>query len=323
MGTWEDELKIQKWLKDKEDRGEELEKNNSLLRFTRWPNPFTKYVDDIEVLMCSNNIILLIKGAALGFLYYGFTTFVPSPVEIGRKIITGGYGCGFYLLPGIPSPLDIIGRNRAATRFVAKITAPATGVLYYLWGQDAIFSALSTFTSLIYAARKCDLFNGAIELGGASTPINFNTDDAGIGLIEEIYDPHNWKVGFGGQWLIPHNGTGSGWWAFGLLPTGIILNSFSSWIQVDDDLGSHRYDYQEAVVDGPDPTTNVVHAQNFAIRQGAVISLRFAVNMTLLVPLGRLTILTDGAGGTGPLEDEPDGNANQGMTPWEPICDEG
>lgn len=318
MSTWDDEVQIQKWLQDRRDRGL-VTKNTSLLRFLRWPNPFTPHVDDIEVLMCEHDLILLIKGAGLGFGYWWFTTFVPSPAEIARKVITGGYGCGFYLIADIPSPLDIIGKNRQLTKLVARIARPFAESLFYLWGQQAIFEALSTWQSLVYSARICDAQANEILLGAANTPQNRDTSDGVIGLIDEIYDPNNWKDGFGGQWIQDHNGISTAWWSFSLLPTGVVLNSFSSWVQVDGTLGTQILDYQEAVIDGPNPTVNIVHSASFENIGINTVSLHFAVDLTLQVPLGELHILTDAAGGGGATDDNPDWRPSQ-MNPWSPQC---
>lgn len=124
-----------------------------------WPKDTLQGPKSIEVVACEGELLVSVEMFRAGFGNWAFTTFFPSPTEIARKWILGGYACGFYLTGKQKSPLDIIWRNGELTKFLAKLAIGPTSALFVMWGQDAIMSGLAQWQSMLYAADMCDADN--------------------------------------------------------------------------------------------------------------------------------------------------------------------
>jgi len=123
--------------------------------FRSWPNPFDGMMQDIEVLACQDTWQARIKMYGTAFGNWFWTNIVPSPVEITRKTLTGGYKCGFYFKTKWGSPIDIIWKDGSVSEMLLEISRPFVEVLFYMWAAESLFSALDTYQSIIYAMAKC------------------------------------------------------------------------------------------------------------------------------------------------------------------------
>lgn len=161
------------------------------VKYGRWPNPFRNMMKSIEVLACEGTFEAMFSMYTLAFANYFFTTFVPGPWEIARKTFTGSYRCGFYSRFRLKSPLDIVWRDGRTGRALGSILSPVTRGAFYLWAGGAIWDALQTWTSLMYAQEMCDWDGNTTVLANAVAPIQNNPTSGGVAFAEVIYDPRN------------------------------------------------------------------------------------------------------------------------------------
>jgi len=168
--------------------------------YTRWPNPFTGMVKDIDVLACQDTwqAKVTMYGGVIGNWFW--SNFVPSPVEITRKTLTGSYKCGFYFLPEFGSPIDVIPGVEGAGEMLLEISSPAVELLFYIWAAETVFSGLDAWQSIIYAQAKCGLDHDECLLmdGEASAfagGAHFGTPNA----FTEIQDRRHMYEPFGGD----------------------------------------------------------------------------------------------------------------------------
>jgi len=158
--------------------------------WSHWPNPFG-WIDEILMMACEDDIWIKVKMYGMLAGSFFFSNFVPSPVEISRKLVTGAYKCGFYLPIKAKSPLDLIwtdGRTSAVLR--GKISPVTTGAFYF-WAASTAFAAMDTWHTIQIALAKCDAVgNECVLIDGE----NFypGTDPAGSpGFYTEVYDPED------------------------------------------------------------------------------------------------------------------------------------
>jgi len=155
-------------------------------KWTHWPKPFNG-ITNIRVLACNDGVwIADITFYAKFIGRFLFSNFFPSPVEIFRKTLTGGYRCGFYLKPLQFAPGDLLW-GEATTRVIAQILSPFTRGLFYWWAAETAWSALDAWHSLIYEQARCEAqqFNAVMNDGF------YNQHVAGTGsptAYEIIYD---------------------------------------------------------------------------------------------------------------------------------------
>jgi len=165
-----------------------------------WPNPFRNAVKNIDQLACEHTYQAMIEMYFYGFGNWAWSAFVPSPVELTRKFVAGSYKCGFYLLPEIASPLDIVWRDARTSKVLAEIAGPLTKGLFYMWAGQTLLSFMSTWSSLVHVQEMCDavgneclLENGAAAFGGGT-----HHELGDVGLYGVIYDPQNRYPALGG-----------------------------------------------------------------------------------------------------------------------------
>lgn len=127
-------------------------KNNG---FKKWPNPFDGQMKDIKVLACQNTWQADVTMYGIGFGNWAWSSFIPSPVEITRKTITGSYKCGFYFKTKFGSPIDVIWKNKNISRMLLEISNPFATALFYMWAGQTFFSFLDTYQSIAYAQLQC------------------------------------------------------------------------------------------------------------------------------------------------------------------------
>lgn len=178
------------------------------LQLNSWPKPMN-WVTDVQVLVCNQDTwIAQIKLAfAVGANFF-WSSFLPSPREIERKIITGGYRCGFYLKVRVKSPISIIFGQGTST-VIAEIQGPFARGLFYWWAQETALGALSAWTTLMYPELFCEehIGDGLRRSDIGSLGQGFNSGVPGLGVkVFDVYDflsptnaivflpPGYWKV---------------------------------------------------------------------------------------------------------------------------------
>lgn len=187
---------------EQEDAGGRPRKG--IFQYTKWANPFKNGVKRFEQASCEGEDLFDITMWYPTVGNWFFTSFVPSPVEIFRKTVTGGYKCGFYLKTKQKAPLDIIWRNGDATRFLAKVARLPVTTAYYMWGQQTLWSGLATWQSLIYKGYSCDGDDFTCITADGAANISVGPDGSGNmpwGL--SVFDPNDWHDGFGATIYVP------------------------------------------------------------------------------------------------------------------------
>jgi len=172
---------------------QERKKPPKWAKYTHWPNPFANAIKSIDVLACEDNWLAMVEFWGIGIGSFLWKNFIPSPVELTRKGITGSYKCGFYMFGDLPSPLDIIWRDKSASRALIGITRPIAEGLFYWWAAETAYAALATWDSLMIAGEFCDLDGNECVLRNGKGPVvggegDFNGEPA---LYSELYDPQN------------------------------------------------------------------------------------------------------------------------------------
>jgi len=127
-------------------------KNNG---FRKWPSPFDGMMKDIEVLACQDTWQAKVTMYGIGFGNWFYSNFIPSPVEITRKTITGSYKCGFYFKTKFGSPIDVVWKNEKISQMLLEISNPFTTALFYMWAGQTFFSFLDVVQTIAYAQAKC------------------------------------------------------------------------------------------------------------------------------------------------------------------------
>ncbi len=160
--------------------------------WTHWPNPFP-YLRDLKVLACEDTVQLqlLFWGAVFGRWF--FSNFIPSPVELTRKTVAGGYKCGFYVGEGFGSPLDIIWEDKSVSKAVLEISGPFTTTLFYLWAMQTGWSGLSAAHHAFLAVERCDAAMNECLVMNGDGDWNFSPESGSPVGFDVIYDPlHRW-----------------------------------------------------------------------------------------------------------------------------------
>lgn len=160
-------------------------------KYNHWPDPFRNLVKRIDVLACEDTWQAKVEMYGIGFGQWAFSSFIPSPVELTRKTITGGYKCGFYFKTKIKSPLDIIWADESVSTMLMEIARPFVTTLFLIWGISTAVEALSTWSTIIYAGQKCGATTNEIlwDSGVAVMPLGHTEGSAGFFHI--LWDPHN------------------------------------------------------------------------------------------------------------------------------------
>jgi len=154
-----------------------------------WPNPFRNMIKRIDVLACEDTWLAMVEMVGLAAVEFFWTHFVPSPVEITRKVALGSYKCGFFSPIKVKSPIDIIWRDGRTSRMLLQIATPVTTGLFYWWAQDTFRDALSTFHSLQIASEMCDEDENETILRDGSAPMQTNPSLGSPAFATVMWDP--------------------------------------------------------------------------------------------------------------------------------------
>lgn len=167
--------------------------------WTHWPNPFP-FLRDLQVVACEDRvqIRLWFWGAVFGRWF--FSNFIPSPVELTRKVISGGYKCGFFLPDRVNelgdikqkqlgSPLDFIWADRSVSQAVLEMSSPFTTTLFYLWAFQTAWSGMSAAHHALIAIESCAALKNEVLLGTGSGDWNFSPESGSPVGFTTYYDP--------------------------------------------------------------------------------------------------------------------------------------
>lgn len=176
-------------------------------KWTKWADPFKNGVKKFEQVSCEGEDTFDIETWLPVVGSWFWTSFIPSPVELTRKTVTGGYKCGFYLGVRFKSPLDIIWRDGSGSRFLARVVRPTATAFYYMWMAQTYYAALSTWQSLIYRGYSCEGQNDSVITADGAA--NITIEGPGNGAMPfglSIFDPNLWHTGFGSVIEVPGAG---------------------------------------------------------------------------------------------------------------------
>jgi len=196
--------------------------------FNRWPQPWN-FLKNARLLMCNDQYWVMEFTFIFNlFAEFFWTNLLPSPRELERKTFTGGYRCGFYLAPGIKSPIEIIWGEGTA-RVVGQIAAPFVLPLFYWWAAQSAIDAFSIWETVLFPQLTCDVPTGDVLRNGdtAACPPGLTTGIPGLGDLK--YDPFHICGPSQPVVLFPPGGqTTYAYWIFTAGPTGI-LNCKTGW----------------------------------------------------------------------------------------------
>lgn len=142
--------------------------------WTHWPMQ-PNFVKNVRVLACEDTWQAEIELYARMYAQFAWTTFVPSPVEVTRKLLLGGYKCGFYLPVKFKSPLNFF-IGEGGTKYLAELAGPFTRALWWWWVIGSAWNALTTYQTIQDYKKDCD-YNYNCSIGNASA--NFGTASGG------------------------------------------------------------------------------------------------------------------------------------------------
>lgn len=159
--------------------------------WTHWPTPYN-FQAEIKILACQDGTLAEIKLYAVGFAWWFWSNIVPSPVELTRKLLLGGYKCGFYLPVKFKSPLTVI-VGEDGVSLLAKWARPFTTALFWWWVIGSAFSALATWESIQQAKHDCP--DNTWEWHGVGHGGSFlGTGKVTTQIWTDVYDPDNHQV---------------------------------------------------------------------------------------------------------------------------------
>jgi len=163
-------------------------------KYHSWPNPFRNAVKRIDVLACEDTWQAMVEMYFDAFGFWFWSSFVPSPVELTRKTLTGSYKCGFYLKTRFRSPLDIVWRDGRTSQMLMEVLRPVATGLFYIWAAETTLEAMSTWSSITYAMERCDLENNECLLRDGLSPMPQGLHSGNSAFMSVIYDPQGWAV---------------------------------------------------------------------------------------------------------------------------------
>jgi len=169
-------------------------KRNLVQKYQHWPNPFRNMVKDMKVWACEDTWqmeVSLWATAAAAFLW---TNFVPSPIEIERKFLTGSYKCGFYFFGKTPSLLDMVWGEPGAGKVLLEIATPAAQALFAIWAVETAFDAMNTYQGVLTLQAMCNADKYETLLRDAAAAMIPGVHQGAPVFAQVIYDPHNHAV---------------------------------------------------------------------------------------------------------------------------------
>lgn len=159
--------------------------------YNHWPN-VVNWVIDYKVLLCNQDNWIAqftFAGAMFGEMFW--TNFVPSPREIERKTVTGGYRCGFYAGIKFKSPIEIV-FGKGTSTVVGEIASPFAKGLFYWWAQQVAYDAFKAWETLMFPQLICAPYVGDACIRNSRATAPPGTTSGVPGLGEVIYDPYGW-----------------------------------------------------------------------------------------------------------------------------------
>jgi len=158
-----------------------------LFPWKRWPGA-PNFIVQRDIWACQDGWWAYIKFSEYALLNLFWTAFIPSPVEVERKILLGSYRCSFYFFPKIKSPLQlVIGEDGVS--ILAKLARPVTTVLFWWWAAETAWSALDTAQTIFYKDEFCDDLENVVVAEDAETPFAVDADGAIVYGWHEVTDP--------------------------------------------------------------------------------------------------------------------------------------
>lgn len=165
-----------------------------VIKYHSWPNPFRNAVKRIDVLACEDTWQAKVEMYVAAFGSWFWSSFVPSPVELTRKTLTGSYKCGFYMKTKFRSPLDIVWKDGRTSQMLMEVLRPIATGLFYLWAAETTFEAMSTWSSITYAMERCELENNECLLRDGLSPMPQGLHSGNSAFMSAIWDPRSWGV---------------------------------------------------------------------------------------------------------------------------------
>lgn len=158
-----------------------------LFPWKRWPGT-PNFVVERDIWACEDGWWAYIKFSQYAILNFFWTSTIPSPVEVERKIFLGSYKCGFYLFPKFKSPLTVFIGDDGVSMLV-KFTRPLTTALFWWWVAETLWSAVDTIQTIAYKEEFCDNLSKVFAGDDALTTFSVNSPGANVGLWDPITDP--------------------------------------------------------------------------------------------------------------------------------------
>jgi len=198
--------------------------------YSKWPNPFP-VIEDIATLSCDDDIYIRIKMYAGVWAHWWFDNFVPSPIEITRKVVSGGYKCGFYLPVKVRSPLDIIWQDGRTSKALLQISRPLTTGLFALWATQTAWSAMDTASSLFILAQSCDQEPRSAVMGQGHAFFPASSQDGTAVFWTVFWDPEDKCDPAPGGIRFEPGGVQASWFGY-LVNTGALISSFTATLKI-------------------------------------------------------------------------------------------
>jgi len=162
--------------------------------WTHWPNPFP-FIRDLRVIACEETIQIRLWFWGAVFGRWFVSNFIPSPVELTRKTVAGGYKCGFYFGTKFGSPLDFIWKNKSVSQAMLEMQSPFTTTLFYLWAGTAAWEGMQSAHQALLAIERCGLANNEILLKDGDGDFLFSPQSGSPVGYNVMQDPHGWYNG--------------------------------------------------------------------------------------------------------------------------------
>jgi len=189
-------------------------------KWSHWPSPYN-FEARIRVLACKEGWQAEVELYATAFAWWFYSNVVPSPVEITRKVMLGGYRCGFYTPIKIKSPLTFFIGNKGV-KFLAEVLRKPLSVLFWWWVASSIFAALDTWHTVAEAKEDCDAAKWECLLGNGFNTISIPGFYQGA-QWDVLSDTDNHHLGASNVAVFAGTATASGW--VSVVPNGMIIHS--------------------------------------------------------------------------------------------------
>jgi len=233
-------------------------------KWSHWPSPYN-FEGRIRVLACKDGWQAEVELYATAFAWWFYSNVVPSPVEITRKIMLGGYRCGFYTPIRIKSPLSFFIGDKGVKFLAERLRGPLT-VLFWWWVASSLFAALDTWHTVQLAKAECDEAAWECLLGNGWQTINIPGFYMG-GEWEVLSDTEGHHLGGSNVAVFAGTATASGW--VSVEPRGMNITSVVIEIRTPGGV-EHR---QEITGPGDDGLWHGSHTVDFDAPHAGVASL--------------------------------------------------